>query len=125
MADRAVDLGVGLRPHAKTAKSPDLLAEVVALGAAGLTVSTLGEIRTLRFLTSDLMYAVPMAPGKGDALLDALGAADVRLSVVLDDVACLPGVPADPRIDVVLEVDADGHRGGIDPGDPRLEELAE
>lgn len=125
MADRAATLGVALRPHAKTVKSPALLRSVIGLGATGLTVSTLGELRSLLPLTTDFMYGVPVAEGKAGRVLEAIGSHELRLSVVVADVGNLDGVPRDSRIDVVIEVDSDGHRGGIPPDDPRLEELAE
>ncbi len=125
MADRAAALGVTLRPHAKTVKSPGLLRSVIGLGAKGLTVSTLGELKSLLPLTGDFMYGVPVAEGKAGRVLEAIGSHEVRLSVVVGDVGNLDGVPRDPRVDVVIEIDSDGHRGGIQPDDPRLEELAE
>lgn len=125
MSDRASMLGVALRPHAKTVKSPELLSGVVRRGAIGLTVSTLGEIRTLRDITRDILYAVPVAHGKADPILNALGDAPIRLTVVLDDEANLSGVPDDQRVDVSIEVDSDGERGGIAPDAPGLVDLAE
>ncbi len=125
MADRAATLGVALRPHAKTVKSPGLLRSVIGLGATGLTVSTLGELRSLLPLTTDFMYGVPVAEGKAGPVLEAIGSHDVRLTVVVGEMDNLAGVPRDSRIDVVIEIDSDGHRGGIPPEDPRLEELAE
>ena len=125
MANRAATLGVTLRPHAKTVKSPGLLRSVINLGATGLTVSTLGELKSLLPLTADFMYGVPVAEGKAARVLEAIGSHDVRLSVVVGEVGNLDGVPRDPRVDVVMEIDSDGHRGGISPDDPRLEELAE
>lgn len=122
---RAADLGVGLRPHAKTVKSPELLESVVSAGARGLTVSTLGELRTLAAVSADIMYGVPVAAGKGPAVLDALGDAPIRLTVIVDSVSGLAGVPSDPRIDVAIEVDCDGHRGGVRPDDPLVTELAD
>lgn len=122
---RAAELGVDLRPHAKTVKSPELLERVVAAGATGFTVSTLGELRTLAAVSADLMYAVPVAAGKGLALREALGDAEVRLTVILDSTAGILGVPSDPRIDVAIEIDCDGHRGGVRPDDPMVYELAD
>jgi D-serine deaminase-like pyridoxal phosphate-dependent protein len=43
MAERARSLGVGLRPHAKTHKSPAIAALQREHGAIGLTVATLAE----------------------------------------------------------------------------------
>lgn len=124
-AARAQTLGVDLRPHAKTVKSPELLQHVMDRGAVGLTASTLGEIRALKSIASDLMYAVPVAAGKEGALLDAVGDDDIRVTVVVDELANLAGIPDDARIDVAIEVDSDGHRGGIAPDAPGLLELAE
>jgi D-serine deaminase-like pyridoxal phosphate-dependent protein len=125
MAERAATLGVALRPHAKTVKSPELLRNVIGLGAEGLTVSTLGELRSLLPLTTDFLYGVPVADGKAGRVLEAIGSHDVRLSVIVGELGNLDGIPRDPRIDVVIEIDSDGHRGGIPPDDARLEELAE
>ncbi len=122
---RAVALGVGLRPHAKTVKSPELLGQVMELGARGLTVSTLGEIRTLKATAPDLMYAVPVAAGKDTPLLRAMGDDDIAVTVIIDDVANLDGIPRDPRIRVAIEIDSDGHRGGMEPTSGHLVELAE
>jgi D-serine deaminase-like pyridoxal phosphate-dependent protein len=124
-ADRAQSLGVALRPHAKTVKAPELLRQVMAAGASGLTVSTLGEIRTLRSVSSDLLYGVPVAAGKDVPLRGAVGDDDVRVTVIVDDLANLDGVPDDPRFDVAIEIDCDGHRGGMPPDAPHLTQLAE
>lgn len=123
MADRARALGVGLRPHAKTVKIPSLLAEVVQQGAVGLTVSTLSEIRTLSSVSGDLLYAVGVAAGKSDAVLAAVGSADIRLTLAVDSFDGLAGVPDDPRVDVAVEIDCDGLRSGMAPDDPALPAL--
>lgn len=122
---RAAELGVGLRPHAKTVKSPELMARVVEAGVSGLTVSTLCELESLRHLTSDFLYAVPLAFGKQARLLDALDVAEVRLTVVVDSVEGVMAVPDDPRIDVAIEIDSDGLRGGVPPTSPELVTIAE
>ena len=43
MADAAQRAGVGLRPHGKTHKSPELAKRQMALGAIGLTLAKIGE----------------------------------------------------------------------------------
>lgn len=121
---RAGQLAVALRPHAKTVKSPELLAGILGPETLGFTVSTLGEIRALAVLVDELLYAVPVAAGKASAVLASLGDADLRLTLLVDSIAGLAGVPQDPRVDVAIEVDCDGHRGGISPEDPMLSELA-
>lgn len=123
--ERARMLGVALRPHAKTVKSPELLKIVVAGGVVGLTASTLGEVRTLRTVTDDILYAVPVAAGKAASVLDAVGDADLRLTVLVDSVAGLKGVPVDSRIAVAIEIDSDGRRGGVAADDPTLAEVAD
>lgn len=125
MARRAERLGVGLRPHAKTVKSPQLMERVVAAGVIGLTVSTLGEVATLAHLVDDLLLAVPVAAGKAAHVLAALGDREVRLTLIVDDPAGLEGVPDDSRISVAIEIDSDGVRGGVRADDPALLELAE
>ena len=61
MADRAAGLGVTLRPHAKTHKSPAIAELQLAAGAVGLTVATLSE--ALVFADAgvlDLFVAYPL-----------------------------------------------------------------
>jgi D-serine deaminase-like pyridoxal phosphate-dependent protein len=124
-ATRATELSVALRPHAKTVKSPALLADVMGAGAVGLTVSTLGEIRTLTPIVTDLLYGVPVAPGKASHIVESLGSTDVRLTVIVDSVEAVSAIPSDPRVDVAIEIDCDGHRGGVSPESPTLVEIAE
>lgn len=122
---RAAELGVGLRPHAKTVKSPELMAQVVDAGVSGLTVSTLGELESLRHLTDDILYAVPFAFGKQRRVLDALDGADVRLTVLVDSVEGVMVVPEDSRIEIAIEIDSDGHRGGVSPNASELITISE
>lgn len=124
-AARARELGVGLRPHAKTVKSPELMAQVVESGVAGLTVSTLGELETLRHLSGDLLYAVPFALGKQGRTLDAIGDVDLRLTLLVDSVEGVAAVPHDPRIDVAIEIDSDGKRSGVRADAPELMAIAD
>ena len=119
LAARAQSLGVTLRPHLKTAKSPEI-ARRVGGGAPGpITVSTLAEAETFHAAGHrDILYAVGIAPAKL-ARVTALRARGCDLTVLLDSpeqarAAAAAGVPA------LIEIDSDGHRSGLRPDDPAL-----
>ncbi len=123
-------LGVPLRPHFKTAKSLEV-ARRMSGGALGpTTVSTLGEAEVLADAgCRDIVYAVGIAPGKLTRVA-ALRARGVDLAVLLDSRAQAEAVSAASRssggrIPALIELDADGHRSGIAPEDPRLVEIGQ
>src|SRR5512135_3259672 len=63
MASRAKQLGVQLRPHAKTHKCPELAHRQIAHGAVGLTVATLAEAEAFVDAgVTDLTWALPLDP---------------------------------------------------------------
>src|SRR5689334_16421513 len=70
MAARASALGVALRPHAKTHKSPAIAALQREHGAAGLTVATLTEAEG--FADEGVDDLLLTAPPVGDWRLDRL-----------------------------------------------------
>ena len=118
--------GVTLRPHLKTAKSIDVARRFFPNGPGPITVSTLAEAeyfaREGGF--TDITYAVGLDPNK------ALRAAQIRaggvdLKVTLDTSeqavalgAAGKGTGSCPA--AFIEVDCDGHRGGIAPNHPQL-----
>ena len=118
--------GVTLRPHLKTAKSIDAAQRIFPDGPGPITVSTLAEAeyfaREGGF--ADITYAVGLDPNK--ALRAAqIHAAGVDLKVTLDtpeQAAALgeAGKVANSCPAAFIEVDCDGHRGGIAPNDPQL-----
>jgi D-serine deaminase-like pyridoxal phosphate-dependent protein len=115
-------LGPSLRPHLKTVKSPEAAQRVMTTAAGPATVSTLKEAEEFAAAgVSDIIYAVGIAPDKLDRVL-ALRAAGVDLAVVLDTVAQAQAV-ADASLRVgsaipaLIEIDCDGHRSGVLPGD--------
>ena len=123
-------LGVAFRAHAKTAKSIEVVERMAGLPPAPLTVSTLEEAE--RFAAAgyrDLLYAVGIAPAKLERVI-ALRKAGVDLSIITDDVRAAGAVAAAGRaagdaIPTLVEVDSDGGRAGIDPGEPeRLRAVA-
>ncbi|HEY0448234.1 alanine racemase [Actinophytocola sp.] len=126
---RTSELGVGLRPHVKTAKSPDV-AGLLFDGATGpITVSTLREAEVFGAEGfTDILYAVGIAPDKLARVL-ALYRRDVPVVVLLDTVEQARAVADASRqsgiaIRALIEIDCDGHRGGIAPEDPALPAIA-
>lgn len=130
LRDRLSCLGVGFRPHVKTVKSLDVARRLFPQGTGPITVSTLAEAEYFAdggF--DDITYAVGLG-------LDKIGRArhlvarGVRLSVLIDtleqaralaeaasDGATMPAV--------LIEIDCDGHRGGVLPDDPALVAIAD
>ncbi|NRB20519.1 MAG: DSD1 family PLP-dependent enzyme [Rhodobacteraceae bacterium] len=125
LADHAQGLGVSLRPHLKTAKSVDVARRHLPAGDGPATVSTLAEAETFFAAgVRDILYAVGIAPQKLPRVV-ALRAAGCDLSVILDNVVQAEEVAKASReagvpVPVLIEIDCDGHRGGLRPDDPLL-----
>lgn len=74
-----------------------------------------------------MLYAVGIAPAKLDRAV-ALRNRGVDLSIVVDNIEQARAVAAKCRelaitIPTLIEIDSDGHRAGIQPGDPLLIEI--
>ncbi|WP_425488793.1 DSD1 family PLP-dependent enzyme [Methylobacterium brachythecii] len=115
-------LGTVFRPHLKTAKSIDV-ARIAMSGPAGpAMVSTLREAEYFAAGgVTDLIYGVGIAPAKLGRV-SALRSRGVDLVIILDSVEQAEAVAAHVRaigdpLPVFIEVDADGHRSGVSPGD--------
>ena len=127
---RLADLGVGFRPHVKTAKSIDVARRLFRDGNGPITVSTLAEAEYFADAGfADIAYAVGLAPEK-IARARALVARGVDLSVLIDSTEqaqALAGAARDggKMPAVLIEIDCDGHRGGLLPDDPALAEIAD
>ncbi len=122
---RLAALGTRLRPHVKTFKSVDVARAFLATPASPIAVSTLKEAE--QFFgdgVTDILYAVGIAPGKLDHVL-ALRARGADLAVVVDSVEAARAVAGKGAgIPTLIEIDTDGHRAGVAPGDPSLVEIA-
>jgi len=120
--------GVTLRPHLKTAKSVEVARRVLEGGNGPATVSTLKEAEVFAQAgMRDILYAVGIAPQKLARVL-ALRATGCDLSVILDSPEQAAAVAEASRragdaIPALIEIDCDGHRGGISPEDPALVEI--
>ena len=128
MRDKVRQLGVTLRPHVKTSKSIDVL-KVLADGAdVPITVSTLAEAQYFfAHGVTDILYAVGIAPVKLPEVADLIRS-DCKLRVILDTLEAADAVRSfvDAEglpIEVLIEIDSDGHRAGVAPSDPLLIEI--
>ena len=124
LGERAAALGVTLRPHLKTLKSVELARRLVP-GGGPATVSTLAEAEAFAAAGfCDLVYAVGIAPAKLERVA-GIRSAGCDLVVLLDSVAQARAVvEASQRqgaaLPALIEVDCDGHRGGLEPDDDEL-----
>ncbi|MCE7007532.1 alanine racemase [Kibdelosporangium philippinense] len=116
-------LGTTLRPHLKTAKSVEVARMLFDDGVGPITVSTLAEAEAFAQQGfTDILYAVGIAPDKLDRVA-ALRERGVDLVVLVDSVEQADAVAA-KRVPALIEVDCDGHRGGVVPDDPAIVDIA-
>lgn len=129
MRGRLARLKVGFRPHVKTAKCLEAALAMCGGTPGPITVSTLREADFFAdHGFTDILYAVGITPNKMDhvAALLKLG---VKLTVILDSVAAAnalvdiaAGLPK--PVEVLIEIDCDGHRAGILPESTDLLKVA-
>ncbi|GAB7109999.1 DSD1 family PLP-dependent enzyme [Streptomyces phaeofaciens JCM 4814] len=126
LATRADRLGVTLRPHVKTAKSLDVAALMHSgTGPCPVTVSTLAEAEAFADGGyTDITYAVGIDPHKLPRVI-ALLDRGVTLRILLDSTEQAEFVTgaareAGIRIPTQIEIDCDGHRGGLRTDAPAL-----
>ncbi|HEX4332392.1 MAG TPA: alanine racemase [Usitatibacter sp.] len=130
MRERVHGEGVMLRPHVKTAKSVEVAQCALGSPAGPITVSTLREAEYFfDHGFRDILYAVGLVPAKVGRLA-GLTKRGARISAIVDSREAAQGVvdaslKAGVRIPTLMEIDSDGHRAGIAPGDTELFEVAE
>lgn len=131
MRERLTELQMTLRPHVKTAKSMEIVQRALEKRSGGtdepgrITVSTLKEAEY--FFSNgitDILYAVGIAPNKLDHVA-ALIRKGADMTILLDSVEAADRVAAKGEalgieFPALIEIDSDGHRSGIKPGDERL-----
>jgi D-serine deaminase-like pyridoxal phosphate-dependent protein len=126
LQQRMTDLGVRLRPHVKTSKCIEVARRQQAAGAQGITVSTLKEAE--QFFAAgfgDILYAVCISPDKLDRAL-ALCRRGCALTLLVDSVTAAQAVVAKGHpFEVMIEIDSDGHRSGVQPEDAVLIEIGQ
>jgi D-serine deaminase-like pyridoxal phosphate-dependent protein len=108
MQERCRGWGVGLRPHTKTHKIPEIARLQLEAGAVGITVAKIGEAEVLP--GEDVLIAYPIMADKLPRL-KALLDAGRRVTVVVDSVEAARGLPG---IGVMVEVDVGAGRCGVE-----------
>lgn len=118
MQRRATDLGVALRPHIKTHKSPAIARMQVEAGAKGVTVAKLGEGEVMADarLEDILIANQVIAHTKMQRLVELAGR--VRLAVLVDSREGVEQLEnafaaANGLLDVLIEVDTGKGRCGL------------
>ncbi|MEE9314151.1 MAG: DSD1 family PLP-dependent enzyme [Rhizobiaceae bacterium] len=130
LRQKAKSLGVELRPHLKTGKSVEVAERILEQPNAKATVSTLSEAELFaKAGIKDILYAVGISPQKLNRVL-AIRAEGCDLSVLLDSIAQAEAVAdkckgTEKSIPVMVEIDSDGHRGGLPANSPDLLKIAE
>ena len=128
MQQRINALGVALRPHIKTSKCLAVVQQQLALGAQGVTVSTLKEAQQcLAAGITDITYAVGIAPSKLPQVL-ALRQQGAQLTILTDNLASAAAIGSfcqaqGEAIPVLIEIDTDQHRSGVAPESDLLIDL--
>jgi 3-hydroxy-D-aspartate aldolase len=121
MAAAVGKLGVRLRPHAKTHKSPVIAAKQIARGAVGMCCQKVGEAEILvAGGVKDVLVSNEVVGARKLARLAAL-ARHARISVCADDAAvieqlALAAERAGSQIEVLVEIDVGARRCGVRPG---------
>jgi D-serine deaminase-like pyridoxal phosphate-dependent protein len=121
MARRSRDLGIALRPHAKTHKSPDLARLQLDAGAGGLSVATVSEAEVFAAAGfTDLFIAYPLWVDAEKGRRLRVLAATATLTVGVDSPEGARALAAQlgedrERVRVLLEVDSGHHRSGVAP----------
>lgn len=128
MAKSCRNQGVGLRPHTKTHKTPEVARMQIERGAVGLTVAKVGEAEVMAQAGLDeILVAFPIF-GREKLLRLASLARERKVLVSLDDERTareLSSVASEKgaSVGVLVEFDVGFHRCGLQPG-PDCIELA-
>ena len=125
---RLAPMNVQLRPHLKTPKCFEVAREVMQSPQGPATVSTLKEAEQFAEQgLRDLLYGVCIAPHKLPRV-SALRQRGVDLMLVVDSIEAAQAVAQQSKqtrdaIPVLIEIDSDGHRSGVEPASGLLTEI--
>jgi D-serine deaminase-like pyridoxal phosphate-dependent protein len=126
MAASCREQGVGLRPHTKTHKTPEVARLQLEHGALGLTVAKVGEAEVMAEAGLDeILIAYPVLGVEKLRRLVAL-ASSRRMIVALDSLSAAQELSQAASqqactVGVLVEFDVGFHRCGLEPGSPCVE----
>jgi D-serine deaminase-like pyridoxal phosphate-dependent protein len=106
MQARCREMGVGLRPHIKTHKIPEIARMQLAAGAVGLTVAKTGEAEVMP--GDDILIGYPLTSEKLPRVREL--ARRRRVTVAVDSVTIARGLPG---INTLVELDIGAGRCGV------------
>ncbi|MGC6654798.1 DSD1 family PLP-dependent enzyme [Pantoea sp. EEL5] len=118
-----------IRPHLKTLRTLQSAPYLLKASSSPATVSTLAEAEAFVAAGfSNVLYAVGIAPAKLPRIA-ALRCSGKQVHVLLDSMAQAQAISDyalqhQVTFSVFIEIDCDGHRGGIRPDDGTLIEIA-
>jgi D-serine deaminase-like pyridoxal phosphate-dependent protein len=130
MRERLHALGVPLRPHVKTAKNVEVARAALDAASGPITVSTLREAEYFfDHGFGDILYAVGIVPGKIARVAELINRG-AHVTTIVDSLEAAQALADESNktgllIPALAEIDSDGHRAGIAPGDARLFDVAE
>lgn len=122
--------GASLRPHFKTLRSLEAAQYLLPDHTAPVTVSTVKEAEELAAIGyKNIVYAVGISAQKLHRISELIWKG-IDITVLLDSVEqaielntfC---IEKQCSIAALIEVDCDGHRGGVSPEDPKLLDIAQ
>lgn len=125
MRQKLAALDTPLRPHLKTCKSAKAADYILEGQPGGITVSTLKEAEYFLIAgITDILYAVAISPDKLDQIY-SLQQSGARMTLILDDIqtaidVAQKGEQLGDVFSVLIEIDSDGHRAGIESDDQVL-----
>ena len=128
-ANKANEHGVKLRPHLKTAKSPDVARIATKGHFGGITVSTLREAEYFfEHGVTDVTYAICVSPAKLQDVME-LRKRGLNLHIITDDVQVARqitnfGMRNRCKFSVFIEVDSGYGRSGVLPTSEALLDIA-
>ncbi len=126
MADYCRQHGLGLRPHTKTHKTPEVGRMQIEHGAVGLTVAKVGEAEVMAAAgLDDILIAYPIW-GEEKLRRIANMARERTILLSLDNEATAEGLSraasaAGASVGVLVEFDVGMRRCGVEPGPAALE----
>lgn len=126
MANYCREHGIGLRPHTKTHKTPEVARMQVDHGAVGLTVAKVGEAEVMvNSGLDEILVAYPVFGAEKVHRLAGL-ARERHVLVALDNEATAQGLSRaaaarEASIGILVEFDSGLHRCGLEPGQACVE----